>query len=128
MVGANRLAAPLAAEGQQAGQVYRVGYLSVPSRESQDTFKAFVRGRHDLGWIGGRNIVVDARFADGSLERLPELAAELVRLRPSVIVATATPVGIAVKNATRTTPIVMFLARARSRGVWPGDESWSARR
>jgi ABC-type uncharacterized transport system substrate-binding protein len=85
------VAAPLAAEGQQAGKVYRIGYLSVPSRDSQDTTKAFERGMRDLGWIEGRNIVVDARFADGNLERLPELASELVRLRPDVIVTATTP-------------------------------------
>jgi putative ABC transport system substrate-binding protein len=104
------VAAPLAAEGQQAGKVYRIGYLSVPSRDSQDTTKAFERGMRDLGWIEGRNIVVDARFADGNLERLPELASELVRLRPDVIVTATTPGGIAAKNATGTIPIVMFLA------------------
>jgi putative ABC transport system substrate-binding protein len=103
--------APLAAWAQQAEKVYRVGYLTVPSRESaQDGANAFRDGLRDLGWVEGQNVVVEYRFADANLDRLPGLAAELVRLRVDVIVAGATPAVIAAKNTTRTVPIVMFLA------------------
>jgi putative tryptophan/tyrosine transport system substrate-binding protein len=62
-----------------------------------------------LGWIEGQNVVVDYRFADSSLDRLPDLAAELLRLRADVIVAGANAAVLAAKSATRTVPIVMFL-------------------
>jgi putative ABC transport system substrate-binding protein len=101
---------PYAVSGQQPGKVFRVGYLTVPSRETAqgvaNTFKLALR---ELGWIDGQNIVVDFRFADSNLDRLPDLAAELA-LRDDVIVAGANAAVIAVKNATRTKPIVMFLA------------------
>lgn len=103
--------APLTAWAQyKAGKVYRVGYLTVPSRETaQDAANAFQGGLRALGWVEGQNVVVEHRFADGNLDRLPDLAAELVRLRVDVIAAGATPAVIAAKNATRTIPIVMFL-------------------
>jgi len=101
---------PLAGEAQQPGKVFRVGYLTVPSRETaQDVANAFKGGLRDLGLVEGQNIVVEYRFADGNVDRLPDLAAELVRLQVDVIVAGATPAVIAAKNATRTIPIVMFL-------------------
>ena len=103
--------APLAAGAQQAGKVYRIGYLTVPSRETaQGVANMFQLRLRDLGWIEGQNVVVDYRFADRNLDRLPDLAAELARLRADVIVAGANAAVIAAKNATRTTPIVMFLA------------------
>jgi putative ABC transport system substrate-binding protein len=105
------LAAPLAAEGQQAGKVYRIGYLTIPSRETaQGVANAFQLGLRDLGWIEGQNVVVDYRFAGGNYDRLPDLAAELGRLRADVIVAGAASAVIAAKSATQTIPIVMFLA------------------
>src|SRR5213593_4358995 len=111
IVGGSILAGPLAAVGQQAAKVYRVGYLTVPSRETaQGVANTFQLGLRDLGWIEGRNVVVDYRFADSNLDRLPDLAAGLVRLRADVIVAGANAAVIAAKNATRTIPIVMFLA------------------
>ena len=102
--------APLAAWAQQPRKVYTVGYLTVPSRETaQDGANAFQGGLRDLGWVEGQNVRVEYRFADSNLDRLPHLAAELVRLRVDVIVAGATPAVIAAKNATRTIPVVMFL-------------------
>src|SRR5262245_57179111 len=80
------LAAPHAVEAQQAGKVYRIGYLTVPSRESaQGVANAFQLGLRELGWVAGQNVVVDYRFADSDMDRLPALAAELVRLRVDVI-------------------------------------------
>jgi putative ABC transport system substrate-binding protein len=100
------LAAPLAAEGQPAGKVYRIGFLfsgaSGPAREV-DTFR---QGLRDLGYIEGQNIAIEYRFAGGQVERLPELAAELVRLKLDVIVAPYTPPALAAKRATSTIPIV----------------------
>ena len=105
------LAAPLAAEAQQLAKVYRIGYLTVPSRATAggvaDTFERTLR---DLGWIAGQNVTIDYRFADSDVSRLPELAAELVRLRADVIVSGANAAVAAVKKETSTTPIVMFLA------------------
>ena len=100
------LAAPLAAEAQPAGKVPRIGFLfsgaSGPAREV-DTFR---QGLRDLGYIEGQNIAIEYRFAGGQVERLPELAAELVRLKLDVIVAPYTPPALAVKRATSTIPIV----------------------
>ncbi len=106
------LASLRAAEAQPGRKVYRIGYLTVPSRESaRDGADAFQGGLRDLGWVEGQNVVVVRHcFADSKLDRLPDLAAELVRLRVDVITAGATPAVIAAKNATRTIPIVMFLA------------------
>ncbi len=105
------LATPLAAEAQPAGKVWRIGYLTVPSRETaQGVANVFQLALRDLGWIAGQNVVVDYRFADSNADRLPDLAADLVQLGADVIVAGGNAAVIAAKNATRTTPIVMFLA------------------
>ena len=105
------LSAPLAAEPQQARKVYRIGYLTVPSRETaQGVANSFQLGLRDLGWIQGQNVVVDYRFAESNVDRLPDLAAELVRLKADVIVAGANAAVTAAKDATGTIPIVMFLA------------------
>ena len=102
------LAAPLAAEAQQAGKVYRIGYLAGGSATANPHFlEAFQHGLRELGWVEGQNIVVEYRFAEGRLDRLPDLAAELVRLKVEVIVATPTPAAVAAKSATQTIPIVM---------------------
>jgi len=100
------LAAPLAAEAQQAGKVYRIGYLSTRSSTTGMPPEVFRQGLRELGWIEGRNIVFDYGFAEGRFERLPELAAELVRLKVDMIVAVQTPAAAAAKNATTTIPIV----------------------
>jgi putative ABC transport system substrate-binding protein len=101
------LAAPLAAEGQQAGKVWRVGVL-VPgvSAGSGEYIEVFRGGLRELGWIEGRNLVLDVRYADNRYDRLPALAAELVALKPDVIFAAAAPAIRAVTQATRTIPIV----------------------
>src|SRR5215467_16382150 len=110
MVGGGILAIPVAGEAQSNGKVYRIGYLTVPSRETaQSVADSFQLALKELGWIEGKNIVVDYRFADSRLDRLPDLAAELAR-QADVIVAGANAAVIAAKNATRTIPIVMFLA------------------
>ena len=111
MVGEGILASPLAVSGQQTEKVYRVGYLTVPSRETaQGVANSFQLALRDLGWIQGQNVVVNYRFAESNVNRLPDLAAELVRLKADVIVAGANAAVTATKNATSTIPIVMFLA------------------
>ena len=102
---------PGAAEAQQGGTPHRIGYLTLPSRESahgvSDTFELALRG---LGWVNGKNVVIDFRFADNDMQRLERLVAGLVESRPAVIVAGANAVVLALKKATRTIPIVTFLA------------------
>jgi putative ABC transport system substrate-binding protein len=100
-------AAPFASEGQQAGKVHRIGYLSASSGTSNPRIlEAFRQGLRELGWVEGQNIVIEYRWAEGRLDRLPDLAAELVRLKVDVIVASPTPGALAAKNATGTIPIV----------------------
>ena len=97
------LAAPLGAEAQQAGKVYRIGWLT-PLTGVRPTFRDALR---DLGWVEGRTIAFEVRSADGHRERLPELAADLVRSNVDVIVAVAPTAIRAAKRATTKIPIVM---------------------
>jgi putative ABC transport system substrate-binding protein len=100
------LAAPLVAEGQQAKRVPVVGYLI--ERSGPTAFdEAFRLGLRELGYSEGRNIVVEHRWAEGKTERLPALAAELVKMKVDVILTSGTPGGLAAKNATSTIPIVL---------------------
>jgi len=106
------LAMPLAAEAQQAGKVGRVGYLLGATREqTSHLVKAFEDGLRDLGYVPGRNVVIEYRFADGKVERLPQLAQDLVRLKVDVIVTGSNQHVIAAKQATTTIPIVMVYVR-----------------
>ena len=94
---------PLAARAQQpAGRVYRVGYLSIASRA-----KLFEEGLRSLGYRVGENVVIESRFTDGQMERLPELAADLVRLGVDIVVTGYNPMTAAAMKATTTIPIVM---------------------
>jgi len=105
MIGAV-LAAPLAAGAQQPGKVTRVGFLFYGSPGASPELDAFRQGLRELGYIEGQNIAIEYRFASGRVDRLPELAAELVRLKVDVIVTPTTPVSQAAKQATGTIPIV----------------------
>ena len=101
-------AASRIAEAQETGKVYRIGYLGPSSATAVSRFtQAFRQGLRDLGWVEGQNIVIEYRFAEGQFDRLPDLAAELVRLKVDVIVAIPTHAAVAAKNATATIPIVM---------------------
>jgi putative ABC transport system substrate-binding protein len=103
------LAAPFAAEAQQAAKVVRIGYLSAPTRESvEHVLQVFVRALRDLGWVEGQNLIIEYRWAEGKTERLPALAAELVQRKVEVIVAPAASAAVAAKNATSSIPIVMI--------------------
>ena len=102
---------PLPALAQQSsGKVWRVAWLSpvfadtLVDREIIDAFRSEMRS---LGYVEGKNLVVDSRFGEGHIERLPSLMGELIALRPDVIVAFATPAIAAAQRATSTIPIVM---------------------
>jgi putative ABC transport system substrate-binding protein len=99
---------PLAASAQQAGRTYRIGFLTAGTSGAR-TFLLpfFVEALQQLGWIEGKNIVFEYRYAENRLDRLPDLAAELVRLRVDVIVTEGTLAPIAAKRATTAIPIVM---------------------
>ncbi len=103
--GAMLLAAPLAAEAQPARKVHHVGVLQAGA-PPEPLVEAFREGLRDLGYVEGRDIVLEYRWAEGKLDRLPELAAELVGLRVDVITTLSTPAAIAARHATTTIPIV----------------------
>jgi putative ABC transport system substrate-binding protein len=100
------VAAPLAAEAQQAAKVARIGYLANNLAASPHLPEAFRQGLRDLGYVEGRSVVIEYREAEGKFERLPALAAELVALKVDVIVAAVILAALAAKQATRTIPIV----------------------
>src|SRR2546422_4759664 len=104
------LVTTVAAEAQATGKVARIGYLAQGSAPSGPTFEAFRQGLRELGYVEGQNIVIEYRWAEDRLERLPDLAAELVSLKVDIIVAAGTPAPLAAKRATRTIPIVMTSA------------------
>jgi putative tryptophan/tyrosine transport system substrate-binding protein len=109
--GVAAVAGPLAAEAQQAGKVYRVGILSLSARaDSLHLFDALEQGLRERGYVGGRNITFEYRFAERRMERLPDLATELVRLKVDLILAANNPQATAARQATKTIPIVMSLA------------------
>jgi putative tryptophan/tyrosine transport system substrate-binding protein len=97
---------PLAARAQQGGKKYIIGRFNAGSATEplNDVFTEILR---ELGWVEGENVVFERRYAENRLERLPELAADLVRLKVDVIVATGTLAPLAAKRATSTIPIVM---------------------
>src|ERR1044071_133522 len=105
------LAAPLAGEAQQAAKVPRIGFLSLNAAANPHLHVAFRQGLRDLGYVEGRNVVIEHRDAGGKPERLPALATELVALKADVIVTGGgTPTALAAKQATRTLPIVFSSA------------------
>ena len=98
----------IGAQEGKAGKVARIGRLSPLSAETdRPNLEAFRKGLRDLGWVEGQSFTIETRFADGKPERLPALAAELVRQRVDVILAGSTPGALAAKKATTTIPIVM---------------------
>jgi putative ABC transport system substrate-binding protein len=109
-LGASAINVPFASFAQQQGKVWRVGILVQERRPaSLDSHRlgAFQKGMRELGYIEGKNLVIEWRFADGISERLPSLAAELVRLRVDAILAATTPPTAAAQKATTTIPIIM---------------------
>jgi putative ABC transport system substrate-binding protein len=104
---------PMAVRAQQTARIPRVGYLFsfIPS-EGRHLWEACRQGLRELGYIEGRNIFLEPRWAEGHHDRLPALAADLVRLKVDVIVSAATPASLAAKAATRTIPIVIVAVGA----------------
>jgi putative ABC transport system substrate-binding protein len=106
LLGSTAVGWPLAARAQQAGKLATIGFLGAnPSIESSRV-AAFVQRLRELGWIDGRNLAIEYRWAEGRNERYAENAAELVRLKVDVIVTSATPPTVAAKQATALIPIV----------------------
>ena len=117
VIAGSLLAAPLAAEAQPAAQVPRIGYLALNPAANPHLHEAFRQGLRDLGYVEGRNIVIEYRDAEGKPERLPALAAELVALKVAVLVAQPTVTALAAKRATRTIPIVFPVAEPVTSGL-----------
>jgi putative ABC transport system substrate-binding protein len=104
------LVAPLAATGQTV-KVWRIGSLDQGSADGNKPYvEAIQQGLRDLGWVEGKNIAVEFRFAEGKTDRLPALAAELVRLKVDLLVTSSTPAALAARQATTTIPIVIGFA------------------
>ena len=100
---------PLAAGAEQPGKVWRIGYMSIPSRQSAEhVLPIFLEALRERGLVEGRNLLIEWRWAEGKAERLPDFAAELVRLNVDLIVAPQTASALAAKKATRTIPIVFM--------------------
>jgi putative tryptophan/tyrosine transport system substrate-binding protein len=134
---------PVTARAQQTSSHPLIGVLSPLSSASAAHLEAFRAGLRELGYVEGRNITIELRFAEGVIERLPELATELVALNPAVIVAGSPPAALAAHNVTRKIPIVinssenpvvLGLAASLARpggnitGFWWDDEGLTGKR
>jgi putative ABC transport system substrate-binding protein len=107
-VASSAVAWPIGAWAQQTSKVWRVGMLETTSEAlNAPNVTAFRRGLQQLGYVEGKNLAIEYRSGEGRIERFPELAAEMVRLKVDVIVTRGTPAALAAKNATTTIPIVM---------------------
>ena len=109
-LGASVIAAPLPSFAQQQGKIWRVGFLAqrhVNFIDSDNYYGPFRQGMHDLGYVDGKNLIIEWRSAEGKNERLPSLAAELVNFKVDVIVTVGAPAISAAQKATATIPIVM---------------------
>jgi putative ABC transport system substrate-binding protein len=105
------LTAPLAVEAQQLAKLARIGYLGTGSpAEIAPSLEAFRQGLRELGYVEGRNIAFEYRWAEGRMERLSAFAVEFVGLKSDVIVASSSPAALAAKDATQTIPIVFVTA------------------
>ncbi|HET9763321.1 MAG TPA: ABC transporter substrate-binding protein, partial [Casimicrobiaceae bacterium] len=96
------------ARAQASGRLYRIGVLeSIPASQNTANLEALRRGLRELGYVEGRNLIIEYRSADGAADRFPALAAELVRLPVDLIVTRGTPATTAAKAASRTVPVLM---------------------
>ncbi len=96
------------ADAQQQAKIPKIGWLAVRPASAAFVIESFQREFSKLGYVEGKNIAFEYRYAEGKLDRLPALADELVRLKVDVIIAPNTPAAVAVKNATKTIPIVFI--------------------
>ena len=121
------------ADAQPVGKMYRIGLLNISSANARP-FEVFTQALRELGYVEGQNLVIEERYAEGQVERMPDLATELVRLKVDVILAVGSATARAAQQATSTIPIVMALAtnavaqvrrqpgtarRQYRGGVWP---------
>ena len=110
MAGSAAMVTSLSVLSQTAGRVHRIGFLAARSRSTPENpdvyYDTFVRAMRDLGYVEGKNLMIEWRFADGNYERLPALAAELVAMNPDLIVTHALPPTLALQKATSMVPIV----------------------
>jgi putative ABC transport system substrate-binding protein len=108
LLGGAVVAWPLAAGAQQTGKVWRIGFLSAVARSAASgSYASFVQGMRELGYVEGKDFVIEWRSVEGKYERFPEIAEELVRLKVDVFVTGVTAALPALKRATTTIPIVM---------------------
>jgi putative tryptophan/tyrosine transport system substrate-binding protein len=110
LLGGTAIAWPFHAAAQQPGKVYRIGILNAGTGGSPELRSALPEALRELGWVEGKNVVFERRYAENQIDLLPKLAAELVRLNVDVIAAGGTLAPIAAKRATSTIPIVMTAA------------------
>src|SRR5215472_11225668 len=110
--GAVLFAAPLAAEAQPAGKIYRIGMIAIstPSPAFARLWDAFSNELRKLGYVEGKNVLVERRYSEGQAERYPQLAAEMVSLKVDLIMVVTTPAALAAKDATSTIPILFVTA------------------
>jgi len=109
ILGALLFAFCFAVRGQAAEKIARIGYMAAPTSSAElPRIDAFRQGLRALGYVEGHNIAIDYRFADGKFERLPEVAAELVRLKVDVLIAVSTNAALVAKRATSTIPILFI--------------------
>ena len=106
---------PLAARAQQTGKFYRIGFLWDSPGAFPDALEAFREGLRELGYVEGRTIAIEYRWAEGKPERMRELAEELVRLKVDVIMAPSSIYTEAAKQATSTIPIIFMSSRGPAR-------------
>jgi putative ABC transport system substrate-binding protein len=103
LLGGAFVAWPLTARAQQTNKIWRMGFVA---HGHEKFYEALFEGLRELGYVEGRNLVVERRYAAGHAERFPEIAAEMVRLKVDIIVVVTTPAALALKKATTTIPIV----------------------
>jgi putative ABC transport system substrate-binding protein len=107
---------PVVASAQPANKIRHIGVLSIAAGPTEQ-IQSLLRGLRELGYVEGKNIIIDYRWAGGRNERLPELAAELVRANVDLIVTGGTPATLAAKQATPTIPIVFSIANPVEKGI-----------
>src|SRR5262245_62391530 len=126
LVGGAVAAWPLAARAQQAAKLPTIGFLGPNTRSAASEWvAAFVQRLRELGWMEGRTITIEYRWAEGREERFVEIAAELVRLKVELIVTSGTPAVMASRKATSVIPIVFATAGTRSAAAW--SRAWRDR-
>src|SRR5262249_23255396 len=106
LLGSATVSLPCAARGQQSQRIYRIGSLAAGAPVPQ-LLHVFPKALRDLGWIEGKNVTIERRYAEDRLDRLPALVAELIGMKVDVIVAGGSLAPLAAKRATSTIPIVM---------------------